>query len=72
MQRDWDVALLKRFRMGWPSDKANVEFRTEFFNAFNSPIFSNPDTNVSDSTFGHITATSVAPRIIQFGLKVNF
>jgi hypothetical protein len=71
-QSDWDAALVKRTRIGWPSDAANVEFRTEFFNAFNSAIFSNPDPNVSNTTFGHITATSVAPRIIQFGMKLIF
>jgi hypothetical protein len=71
-QSDWDIALLKRTRTQWPNDAANVEFRTEFFNAFNSAIFSNPDTNVSNTTFGRISATSVAPRIIQFGLKLIF
>jgi hypothetical protein len=42
------------------------------FNAFNTPQFSDPDTLTSDSTFGSITGTSVAPRIVQFGLKINY
>ena len=72
-QRNWDIALIKRTPLRWPTEAANVEFRTEFFNAFNTPQFANPTTlNRSLSTFGQITATSVAPRIMQFALKVNF
>ena len=71
-QGDWDIALAKRIPAAWLNDRANAEFRTEFFNAFNNPNFANPDTNVSDSTFGRITATTVAPRILQFALKLVF
>jgi len=71
-QRNWDIALLKRTPLRWPNEVSNVEFRTEFFNAFNTPQFSNPTLNRSLSTFGQITTTSVAPRIVQFALKVNF
>jgi hypothetical protein len=71
-QRNFDIALVKRTVTGWPTEEANVEFRTEFFNAFNTPQFAEPDTSVSNATFGRITATSVGPRIIQFSLKLNF
>lgn len=71
-QRNFDIALVKRTVTGWPTESANVEFRTEFFNAFNTPQFADPDTTVTNSTFGRITATSVGPRIIQFSLKLNF
>jgi hypothetical protein len=51
----------------------NVEFRTEFFNAFNRANFANPNSNVAiPSTFGRITGTSSGPRVIQFALKLNF
>lgn len=73
-QHNVDLALIKHTGLHWPNEVANLEFRTEFFNAFNSPQFANPDTNVSDGpfAFGHITGTSVNARIIQFALKLNF
>jgi len=70
-ENNTDVALIKRTpvsRFGVD----NVEFRTEFFNAFNHPEFADPDASVTDSTFGTITAVAVPARIIQFALKVNF
>jgi hypothetical protein len=71
-QRNWDIALVKHTALKWPDPSAEVEFRTEFFNAWNTAQFSNPDTNLSDSTFGVVTSTAVSPRIIQFALKLSF
>ncbi len=71
-QNNSDIAVIKRTSINWLKEGANVEFRTEFFNAFNTPQFSNPSTNGSSAAFGQITSTSVSPRIIQFGLKLNF
>ncbi|MGH9971181.1 MAG: TonB-dependent receptor domain-containing protein [Pyrinomonadaceae bacterium] len=71
-QNNSDFAVIKRTPIGWLREGANVEFRTEFFNVFNHPQFANPDSSVTNATFGQITATSVNPRIIQFGLKLNF
>ena len=51
------------------------QFRTEFYNAFNTPQFGNPDANVAhiaNGTFGQINSTTVNPRIIQFGFKYIF
>ena len=71
-QRNVDLSLIKRTRTGWPTSGASAEFRAEFFNAFNMVNFANPNTNVSSSTFGQITATSVSPRIIQLAVKLLF
>ncbi len=71
-QHNWDIALSKRTFLHWPNETANVEFRSEFFNAFNHAQFGNPDSGMSNSTFGKITTLSVSPRIIQFALKVNY
>ncbi|HEX8187944.1 MAG TPA: carboxypeptidase regulatory-like domain-containing protein [Pyrinomonadaceae bacterium] len=74
---NWDLSLMKTFRF---TESANLQFRTEFFNAFNHPQYNNPGTNATfaangtisnPTTFGVIT-TSRNPRIIQFGLKMNF
>lgn len=71
-QNNSDIAIVKRTSLGFLREGTNLEFRTELFNAFNTPQFGNPSTNVSAATFGSITSTSVNPRIIQFGLKLNF
>jgi Carboxypeptidase regulatory-like domain/TonB-dependent Receptor Plug Domain/TonB dependent receptor len=71
-QINTDLSLIKLFPLG-SRERANLEFRAEFFNAFNHPIFSDPDNTVSDGpSFGHITTTASNPRVIQFALKVNF
>jgi hypothetical protein len=71
-QNNSDIAIIKRTPLRFINESANVEFRTELFNAFNHPQFGNPGTNASQATFGVISTTSVNPRIIQFGLKLNF
>lgn len=71
-QDNTDIALIKKTAIRWPHEGTNIEFRAEFFNAFNTPQFANPDTNFTDATFGKITSTAVNPRIIQFALKFNF
>jgi hypothetical protein len=45
-----------------------VEFRAEFFNAFNHAQFYNPTGNFSSGQFGRVTSTR-APRIGQLALK---
>jgi hypothetical protein len=71
-QNNYDISLSKRTVVGGLREGANIEFRTEFYNAFNHPQFADPGTNDSFSNFGQIGATSVAPRLIQFALKYNF
>jgi Carboxypeptidase regulatory-like domain len=71
-QNNFDIAIIKRTPFRLLGESSNIEFRTEFFNAFNHAQFGNPDSNASNPTFGVISATSVNPRIIQFALKLNF
>lgn len=71
-QNNSDVAIIKRTPLHLLGESGNVELRAELFNAFNHTQFSNPSTNVSSAAFGTITSTAVNPRIIQFGLKLNF
>lgn len=70
-QINTDLSLIKLFPV---HESIHVEFRSEFFNAFNHPNFQDPDLYFSDgpASFGHITETYGNPRIIQFALKVNF
>lgn len=71
-QINTDFSIGKRTRVGGLREDAELAFRVEFYNAFNSPQFANPGTTLGTATFGVITQTSVAPRLIQFGLKYLF
>lgn len=71
-QNNWDLALLKKFRFSSSREGFGLEFRTEFFNAFNHPQFDDPDTAFGGPTFGQITKTLVNPRVMQFALKLSF
>ncbi len=71
-QNNFDLSLTKNFAFGWPRENSFLEFRSEFFNAFNHPQFGIPDLEFTSPTFGQISSTSVAPRIIQFALKFSF
>jgi len=67
-QNNWDISLIKETRI---KEAQSIQFRTEFYNVFNHPQFANPVTTLGP-TLGQITATTVNPRIIQFGLKYSF
>jgi len=71
-QFNTDFSLGKASRVGGLREDALLAFRTEFYNALNHPQFANPGTALGTATFGVITQTSVAPRLIQFGLKYLF
>ena len=66
---DADLALLKTTRL---AEHKELQFRAEFFNAFNHAQFYVPDGNITDGpTFGQV-AKARDPRLIQFALKLLF
>jgi len=69
---NWDFSLAKAFKF---SESKSLEFRSEFFNAFNHVQFYSPTlqngTEGFSSQFGQIT-TDRGPRVIQFALKFYF
>ncbi|MCC6265065.1 MAG: TonB-dependent receptor [Bryobacterales bacterium] len=71
-QVNTDFSLGKRTRVGGIREDAELAFRVEFYNALNMAQFSNPGTTLGTASFGVITGTSVAPRLIQFGIKYLF
>ncbi len=71
-QNNVDFAMAKTFPFNVRSKSADVQFRAELFNAFNTPQFSDPGLALDSPTFGVITTTAVAPRIMQLALKINF
>jgi len=71
-----DFAAFKNTKFG-PDDRIGVEFRAEFFNFFNHPQFSPPNTSCctpvsQGGNFGKVTAQYNLPRVIQFGLRMSF
>jgi hypothetical protein len=70
---NWDMSLFKNIQF---TESRYLQFRTEFFNAFNNVQFGNPNANICGGTCGEGTITSLAagsnPREIQFALKLYF
>ena len=78
----WDMGAFKKIPLR--GERISMQFRAEFFNIFNHPMFNNPATNLSDANYGRITQTlanagatqgditSGGPRIIQLALKLTF
>ena len=76
-----DLSLFKQFQV---NERIRIQFRTEFFNAFNHPNFANPGSNISNpGSFGKVTNTINPilgagsggpgdPREIQLALKLYF
>ena len=67
-QVNWDLTVTKNTLIG---ERQRVEFRVEFFNAFNQAHFFVPNSRVNSSAFGRSTQTHPA-RQIQFGLKYYY
>ena len=70
-QNVFDWSLRKEFRV---TESQRLEFRSEFFNAFNHPNFAQPDNFIDDGpgVAGVITEVAIPMRQIQFGLKYRF
>ena len=77
-QRNLDGSIFKNFVV---HERLKLQFRTELFNAFNTPYFGQPinigfvsnQSIVPDApNQGQITNLRGAMRVIQFGLKVIY
>jgi len=67
---DVDFSVFKDIHI---TERVLTQFRTEFFNLFNTPHFVNPDGNETDGNFGKLTNTLLSSeRQIQFALRVSF
>ena len=64
-----DVNLIKRFRL---RESKELLFNAQFLNLPNHASFSNPSGGINGTNFGQITSTSNSPRVIVFGLRLNF
>jgi len=68
-ERKWDISILKRTRV--TGDGNLLEFRVQFFNAFNNVNFQQPGSIVGIPTFGVISNADNA-REIEVALKYTF
>ena len=66
--KDWDLALMKAFTT---YHEQNLQFRVEFFNAFNNVNFGQPGTSITTSTAGKISSASAA-RTGQMAVEYRF
>ncbi len=69
-QDNSDITVSRDFR--GLREGHSIDFRGEFFNAFNHAQYADPSTGFDSAGFGVILSSAVAPRIIQFALKYEF
>jgi len=74
---NWDLSLFKNFRIPW--EGLRLQFRGEFYNAFNHTQFSSIDTAArfdaqgkqTNTRLGEFTAAR-SPRRVQLALRLTF
>ena len=69
----FDGGLHKAFSL--PVESMKLEFRSEFFNLFNTTNWGGPNANISNANYGTITSyayPSIPARQIQFALRLSF
>jgi hypothetical protein len=65
--QNWDIAAMKEIPLG---ERFTLQFRGEFFNAFNHPQFGMPNNTLNSGEFGVITSLHNPPREIQVAGKL--
>jgi hypothetical protein len=65
----WDLSVSKNFSF---TETIKFQLRGEFINAFNTPIFNNPNLDPRSASFGQITSQANLARNVQIGLKLIF
>jgi hypothetical protein len=65
----FDFTVSKRFKF---SESKSLEFRSEFFNIFNTPTFALPGTTIDTASGGQISSTLNAGRTIELAMKLFF
>lgn len=65
----FDLSLNKNFAV---TETVKFQLRGEFLNAFNTPVFGNPNLDPTNANFGKVTGQNNLPRNVQIGLKLIF
>jgi hypothetical protein len=67
---NFDMLVAKRIPIVEP---LSLDFRVEFFNAFNRIQFAGPNASINSSSFGYIFLNQInTPRDIQASLRLSF
>ena len=68
---NFDLSAFKDFTT---YHEQSIGFRLDAFNAFNIVSYGNPDSGITDSTFGNVSLQQPrsSPRTLQFSLHYNF
>lgn len=64
-----DLSIFKNIRV---TERVNLQYRLEMFNAFNHPVYGVPATNVDNVNFANFDEVSGGRRVISMGLRVRF
>ena len=65
----WDIGLSRTQVI---RERLRIQFRSEFFNAFNTANFAAPQSSTTATNFGQVTSTTNGGRNIQLGLRLSF
>jgi hypothetical protein len=68
----FDAAVQRNFSLSRIYEPLVLQFRFDFINVFNHPVYTAPSTDWTSSTFGQITAQGNQPRIYQFEAFIRF
>jgi hypothetical protein len=67
---DWNANVQREFAF---TERFRLQLRFDALNLMNRTIFSQPDANPINTTFGSITSTTEAPnRYMQFQARLRF
>jgi hypothetical protein len=64
-----DASIIKNTRI---RERVMIQFRTEFFNAMNHPVFNGPQLGPTNSAFGTISGVYNLERHIQMALRMSW
>jgi len=64
-----DASIIKNTRI---YERLNLQYRCEFFNAFNHPVMNGPNLTPTSSAFGTITSVYNQERHIQMALRLTW
>ncbi|HLJ18345.1 MAG TPA: TonB-dependent receptor, partial [Bryobacteraceae bacterium] len=67
-----DLMLARSFPLPFPTEGSRLQFRSEFFNLPNHPMWGQPGVTVGTPTFGTIASTAQPNRQMQFALRLVF
>jgi hypothetical protein len=66
---NYDLTIRKSIPI---NERVSLQFRTEFFNLFNRVQFTDPNTSLGNPQFGIVSGSMNLPRLVQFGLRLEF